>query len=186
MSVHPADVRDDAAIGELVDAAVREHGRLDVVVHAAGVVAYGNFLDVPAEVFDAVQDTNLRGSATVARAVLPVFRRQRHGHLVLLGSILGDVAVPGMTSYVISKHAVAALGRRINSGVLNGVIRLGFRLMPRLFDRLVGPLFGLLATRPGTVEASSGNLFAPVEENEATRGGENQGLCDLIGRLGGR
>ena len=55
-------------------ATVARHGRLDAVVHSAGVVAYGRLEDVPAEVFDGVMRTNLLGSANVARHVLPVLR----------------------------------------------------------------------------------------------------------------
>jgi NADP-dependent 3-hydroxy acid dehydrogenase YdfG len=68
---------------------------------------------VPKEIFDAVQDTNVQGAANVARVVLPIFRRQQHGHLVLLGSAVGDIAVPGMTAYVVSKHAIRSFGRQL-------------------------------------------------------------------------
>ncbi len=107
------DVRDGDAVQRAVDRVVGEHGRLDAVLHSAGVVAYGRFEDVPAEVFDAVLATNVLGAANVARAVLPVLRRQRRGTLVLVGSVLGHIAVPHMTSYVVSKYAVRSLGRQL-------------------------------------------------------------------------
>lgn len=107
------DVRDARAVTQLVEDVLREHRRIDAVVHAAGVVAYGDFLDVPAEIFDAVLATNVHGAANVARAVLPVFRSQRRGSLIIVGSVLGDIAVPGMTSYVVSKYAVKSLGRQL-------------------------------------------------------------------------
>jgi short-subunit dehydrogenase len=113
VTVHQVDVRDAAAVLGLVDAVLAEHPRIDAVVNAAGVVAYGRFPDVPEEVFDGVLATNLHGSVNVARAVLPVLRRQRRGSLQLIGSVLGDVAVPGMTPYVVSKFAVRALGRQL-------------------------------------------------------------------------
>jgi short-subunit dehydrogenase len=112
--VEPADVGDDAAVARVVRAAVARHGRLDAVVHSAGVVAYGRVEDVPAEVFDGVLRTNVSGTANVARHVMPVLRSQGHGHLVLIGSVLGDVAAPLMTPYVVSKWAVRALGRQLH------------------------------------------------------------------------
>jgi short-subunit dehydrogenase len=60
-----------------------------------------------------VLDTNVKGAANVARAVLPVLRRQRRGTLLLVGSVLGDIAVPGMTPYVMSKYALRSLGRQL-------------------------------------------------------------------------
>jgi short-subunit dehydrogenase len=58
-----------------------------------------------------VLETNLLGSLYVARPVLARMRQQRHGSLVLLGSVLGRIAVPEMGPYVISKWGVRALGR---------------------------------------------------------------------------
>lgn len=113
VTVRQTDVRDAAAVHALVDETLAEHRRIDAVLHAAGVVAYGRFTDVPDEIFDAVLATNLHGSVNVARAVLPVLRRQRRGTLQLVGSVLGDIAAPGMSPYVISKNAVRALGREL-------------------------------------------------------------------------
>lgn len=105
----PTDVGDDAAVGALVEQVLDRYDRLDVVVNAAGVVAYGRVEDVPPEVFDGVLRTNLVGSVNVARHVVPVFRRQREGTLVLVGSVVGHIAVPSMTAYVLTKWGVRAL-----------------------------------------------------------------------------
>ncbi len=109
----PADVADDAAVKAVVDAVVAEHGRLDVVVSNAGVVAYGRLQDVPVEVFDGVLETNLHGPANLARHVLPVLRSQDKGSLVLVGSVIGHLAVPDMSAYTVSKWGVRALVRQL-------------------------------------------------------------------------
>ena len=247
--VHPVDVTDGPAVEQLVTAVLEQHGRLDVVVYTAGVVAYGRFESIPADVFDQVLRTNVLGAAHVARAALPVLRRQRSGSLVLTGSVLGHIAVPGMTPYVVSKWAVRSLGRqlalenrdlpdvrvivvspgsvdtpiyrqganysgrvsrppapvdnpqrvakalvdsldrprdRVSVGRLNPLMRLGFTVLPGVFDRIVGPLYRLVAQKPGTQAPTTGNVFAPVAELEAVTGGESQGLVDLAGRLRGR
>jgi NAD(P)-dependent dehydrogenase (short-subunit alcohol dehydrogenase family) len=97
----------------VVAATVAHHGQLDAVVHSAGVVTYGRVEDVPAEVFDGVLRTNLLGAANLARHVLPVLRRQQGGHLLLVGSVLGDIAAPFMTAYVVSKWGIRSLGRQL-------------------------------------------------------------------------
>jgi len=109
----PADVGDDAAVSAAVTQVLGEHGRLDVVVSSAGVVAYGRLEEVPADVFDRVLQTNLHGSVNLARHVLPVLREQGRGSLVLVGSIIGHVAVPDMSAYVLSKWGVRALARQL-------------------------------------------------------------------------
>src|SRR6476646_8535575 len=52
--VHPADVTDREAIDTAVSTAVERFGRLDAVVHAAQVMAYGRIEDVPQDVFETV------------------------------------------------------------------------------------------------------------------------------------
>ncbi|SFT94903.1 Short-chain dehydrogenase [Geodermatophilus amargosae] len=101
--VCPADVLDEGALGTAVEGAVTRFGSLDVVVHSAQVIAYGRMEDVPKEVFERVVDTALHGTANLARVVLPVFRSQGEGHLVVVSSLLASVATPLMGSYIAAK-----------------------------------------------------------------------------------
>jgi NAD(P)-dependent dehydrogenase (short-subunit alcohol dehydrogenase family) len=104
----PTDVRDPAAVDALAEAAVRRFGRLDVWVNCAGVIAYGRFTDVPADVFRAVIETNFFGQVHGARASLPRFRAQRSGALINVSSVWGRVTSPDVSAYVASKFAVRA------------------------------------------------------------------------------
>jgi NAD(P)-dependent dehydrogenase (short-subunit alcohol dehydrogenase family) len=104
---------DDDAVRRAVAGAVARHGRLDVVVGHAGVVAYGRLQDVPADVFDGVLATNLTGSVNLMRHVLPVLREQGTGSVVLVGSLIGHIAVPDMAAYVLSKWGVRGLVRQL-------------------------------------------------------------------------
>lgn len=108
-----ADVSDDASVAAMVKQAVDLHGRLDAVLHCAGVVSYGRTEETSAEDFADVVGTNLLGAASVARYVVPVLREQGRGDLVLVGSLLGHIAVPEMTPYVVSKWGVRALARQL-------------------------------------------------------------------------
>lgn len=113
--VTTADVADlgswEAAFGE----AVAELGEVDVVVHCAAVAAYGKFTDVPPEVFDRVQDVNVRGTANVARSSLRRFETQGRGHLVVLGSLVGTISTPFLSPYVTSKWAAHGLTRTLQA-----------------------------------------------------------------------
>ncbi len=111
--VIPTDVGDDEAVADCIRQVLDRHGRLDGVAHCAGVVAYGRIEDVPPEVFEGVLRTNLLGSVTIARHVIPVLRDQGRGGLVLVGSIVGHLGVPGMSPYVVSKWGVRALARQL-------------------------------------------------------------------------
>jgi NAD(P)-dependent dehydrogenase (short-subunit alcohol dehydrogenase family) len=109
-----ADVGDDAAVAAAFAQTLETHDRIDTVLNCAGVVAYGRTEEVPADVFDAVLRTNLSGAVNVVRHAVPVLRRQEQGSLVLVGSVIGHIAVPGMSPYVLSKWGVRALARQVS------------------------------------------------------------------------
>ncbi|MFN8196925.1 MAG: SDR family NAD(P)-dependent oxidoreductase [Nakamurella multipartita] len=129
-TVIPTDVRDRAAVESLLVQAAAGSGRVDAVVNTAACVAYGRFDQIPAEIYDQVIATNLLGTANVARAALRQFRSQGGGELVLMGSLLGKIAVPFMSPYVTSKWGVHALTR---------IIQLEAREIPGVHVTLVSP-----------------------------------------------
>ncbi|GAB6902966.1 SDR family NAD(P)-dependent oxidoreductase [Kineosporia succinea] len=108
-----ADVSDAEAVRAAVRRAVEEFGTLDVVVHTAAVVAYGRLTQVPEHVWDRVVDVGVRGTANVARESLRVFEDARKGHLVIIGSVLGQITAPRMGAYATSKWAVHGLARTL-------------------------------------------------------------------------
>jgi short-subunit dehydrogenase len=107
------NVQDRSAVSKMVAEVIAAYGRIDVVIQAAGVVAYGRFEDIPPEIFDAVLATNVAGTVNVVRTVLPHLRAARKGTIVLIGSVLGEIATPWMSPYVLSKYAIRALGREL-------------------------------------------------------------------------
>lgn len=109
--VVPTDVGDRDAVEALFATARAELGRVDAVVHAAAVLAYGRFEDVPADVYDRALQTTLIGTANVARCALTEFRTRERGSLVVVGSLLGKIATPLMSSYVTAKWGVHGLVR---------------------------------------------------------------------------
>jgi short-subunit dehydrogenase len=104
--VVPTDVADEAAVQRLVAAAIDRFGRIDVWVGAAGVFSYGGFAQTPPEVFRQVIETNLMGQVHGARAVLPHFRRQGRGTLVLVASLYSKIGSPNIAPYVTSKFGL--------------------------------------------------------------------------------
>jgi NAD(P)-dependent dehydrogenase (short-subunit alcohol dehydrogenase family) len=111
--VVPTDVREDEAVEAAFDQARTQLGRIDGVVHCAAVLAYGRFEDVPAEVWESSVMTTLGGAARVARQALNAFADHGSGRLVFVGSILGKMAVPGMSSYVTAKWGLQGLVRTL-------------------------------------------------------------------------
>ncbi|MCU1499846.1 MAG: short-chain dehydrogenase/reductase [Acidimicrobiales bacterium] len=106
-----ADVLDADAIERACTETSARLGRIDVVVHAAMVMAYGNIEELPPETYRRVVDTAVHGTAHLAWAALPIFRSQERGTLVIVTSLLASVAVPGIGAYVTAKWGQAGLAR---------------------------------------------------------------------------
>ncbi len=105
------DLTDAASVVAAVERCVADHGRLDGVVTSAQTMAYGTVEQVPAEVFAAVVDTAVIGTVHLAQAVLPVFRSQGGGRLVVVSSLLAEMSVPSMTAYCTAKWGQLGLVR---------------------------------------------------------------------------
>ncbi len=106
-----ADVLEQDQVQRVVDRAVAAFGGVDVLVHAANVMAYGTIEQVPPAVFERVVDTAILGTANVARSILPTFREQGRGALVIVTSLLASVPVPSMGAYITGKWGQLALAR---------------------------------------------------------------------------
>ncbi|MCY0938401.1 SDR family oxidoreductase [Streptomyces sp. H34-S4] len=107
-----AAVGDSAAAQELVDAAVREFGRLDVLVTNAGILRDRVLWKMTDDDFDDVVRVHLRGTFTCARAAAVRMREQgTGGSLVLISSPAGQRGNFGQTNYAAAKAGVVAMAR---------------------------------------------------------------------------
>lgn len=111
--VVPTDVRDESAVQQLCDRAVREFGHVDVWINDAAVTAFGPFEQIPSDVYRAVIDTNLFGCIHGTRTALRHFRERGRGTLINLGSVVSDMPQPWASAYVVSKQGIQALDRCI-------------------------------------------------------------------------
>ena len=109
------DVTVEEEVKLLANRAIERYGRIDVWINNAGVSSFGLLENTPFEPHRRVFETNVYGAIFGARAVLPVFRRQRTGVLINVGSILSKVGQPFVPSYVISKFALRGLSEALRS-----------------------------------------------------------------------
>jgi NAD(P)-dependent dehydrogenase (short-subunit alcohol dehydrogenase family) len=105
------DVRDDAQVRAAVAAALQRHGRIDVLVNAAGVIANDDVAAIDDAVWWQQHDTNLGGTMRTMRAVLPRMLEQGGGAIVNIASVAAFNAGAGAAGYAASKAGVVALTR---------------------------------------------------------------------------
>ena len=101
------DVTDPASIEAAVKSVLAETGNtLDAVVHNAGIAVAGVLEDLPDAEIRRVMETNFFGVLALTRALLPTFRVQGHGRIVLVSSQAALAGQPGNSMYCASKWAL--------------------------------------------------------------------------------
>lgn len=110
-----ADVTDPQAMTELVRRAVERFGRLDAMICNAGFGIYGAIDTIEPERMRRLLDVNYMGTYHAMRAALPVFRVQRHGHLFVVSSIVGQRGIPFMGAYAATKFAQVGLAESVRA-----------------------------------------------------------------------
>ncbi len=117
------DVTQYPDMENLVAEAVREFGRLDVLVSNAGVAKTGLVAERDVTGWTAMIDVNFRGVLHGIAAALPTFREQGHGHFVTTISTSGLKIVPSQGVYAATKNAVRTFLEAFRQENTDGVIR---------------------------------------------------------------
>ncbi len=104
------DLREASVCEDAVSAAVERFGGLQILVNNAGIGVFANVLETTDEQWDAVFATNVTAVFRLTRAALPHLTR-RGGHVVMISSLAGSNANPGMAAYGASKAALDHFAR---------------------------------------------------------------------------
>jgi len=118
------DVGDKAQVAALIDGAVAAYGRVDSAVANAGIVKFGDFLDLPEEDFDAVLRVNLKGVFLTGQAAARQMVKQGGGGTIItMSSINSVVAIPNILPYVTAKGGVNQLTKAMALSLADKGIR---------------------------------------------------------------
>ena len=107
------DVNDAAAAEALIDAIVKEHGGLQVLVNNAGITRDMLAMRLKDDDWDAVLDTNLKAVFRMSRAVIRPMMKQRYGRIINITSVVGATGNPGQSNYAAAKAGVAGMTRAL-------------------------------------------------------------------------
>jgi 3-oxoacyl-[acyl-carrier protein] reductase len=129
------DVRNDESVKAALQEIFRQHGRLDFLVHAAGVSREAVVWKMPLEDWDLIHSVNLRGAFLLLRHAVPLMRQGDGGRVVMIGSINGSRGKFGTSAYSSSKAGLLGLAKCVaretgRFGVLVNVIEPGWIRTP--------------------------------------------------------
>ena len=125
------DVTDPAQCDLLVDAIVKKHGRIDVLVNNAGITRDNLLMRMKDEDWDAIIQTNLNSVFRMSRAVLRPMMKARFGRIVSIASVVGAMGNAGQTNYAAAKAGMfgfsKSLAREVGSrGITVNCVAPGF------------------------------------------------------------
>jgi len=113
VSFSEVDVRDEATVAAAATAAIGQHGHIDVLVNAAGVMGLGSTHLVAVEEFERVVDINLKGSFLTTKHVLPGMLERKQGSIVHVASVEGLIGISGQVAYNASKGGVVLMTKNM-------------------------------------------------------------------------
>ncbi|GAB2689794.1 SDR family oxidoreductase [Thalassiella azotivora] len=123
VSAHPADLADDVERRDLVEAVLRRHGRVDVLVADVGIGWVGEVADMTTEQVRRVVDVNVTATVDLTRQVVRHQLDRRDGDVVLLGSGAAWFSMPPLTVYCATKAAVEGFGEGLRREVMTRGVR---------------------------------------------------------------
>ena len=181
----PLDVADEAQANAAVEEAVRRFGRIDVLVNNAGYSLLGNFEQMATADIERQFATNFWGVVYLMRAVLPVMRRQRSGHVMNISSVAGVVGLKHCAAYGASKFAVEGLSLSVATeveqfGIKITVVEPGFFRTGLLDARHVS--WATNAIEDYAAEGSAQAMWSPYH---GTQPGDPDKLGDALVTIAG-
>lgn len=134
IKVLQCDVTDEVSINNAVGTVVAHEGRIYGLVNNAGILIQGFFEDITDGEMRQAVETNIFGTMTVTRKVLPYMRAAGCGRIIIISSTGGRITLPGVSAYCISKFALEGFAESL----VQEIIPFGVRVV------LVEP--GIIAT----------------------------------------
>ena len=107
------NVNDAVAAEALIDALVKAHGGLHILVNNAGITRDMLAMRLKDDDWDAVLDTNLKAVFRMSRAVMRTMMKQRYGRIVNITSVVGASGNAGQANYAAAKAGVAGMTRSL-------------------------------------------------------------------------
>lgn len=178
VSLAVADVTDPQARHDLVKAAIRQMGEVDILINNAGGVRAGRLEQIEAEDLRRMIDVNLIAPIMLSREVIPFMRARGSGLIVNITSGIALIGMPFYATYAASKAGLARFGealRRELSGEGIGVLTVypGATDTPMMTSSNAGPELGFTREKPADVADA---VVAAIERGnfDVVRGGQRR------------
>jgi 3-oxoacyl-[acyl-carrier protein] reductase len=111
--VASVDVTDEGSVAALISGTLERHGRIDVLVNNAGIARDQLLLRMKRDDWDEVMNTNLTAAFRCVQAVLKPMVKQRHGRIISISSVVGQMGNAGQANYAASKAGLIGFSKAL-------------------------------------------------------------------------
>lgn len=111
--IYQCNVSDFEACGAMIQALIKQYGKIDILVNNAGITRDGLLMKMSEEDFDAVVNTNLKGAFNTIRHMSRFFLKQKSGKIINISSVSGILGNAGQANYSASKAGVIGLTKSV-------------------------------------------------------------------------
>ena len=185
MDLRRLDITETDTLAGAVEEIIRDRGRIDVLVNNAGFSSAGFAEDIQLHELRHQMETNFFGNVAMTKAVLPIMRRQRSGHIIQMSSIVGRLSAPMLSSYCASKFALEGWSEALRVEVHS----LGIRVVliePGDYDSDIwtrNVVVGKQAMDPSSPNRERSQRFVEFIKSRAPKRRDPREVAQLIVRL---
>ncbi len=179
------DVTEFDTIVPVVDQIANDHGRIDVLVNNAGFSVAGFAEDLKVEEIRHQFETNFFGNVAMSKAVIPMMRRQRSGHIIQVASVGGRLGQPMLSAYCGSKFALEGFSESLRIETHSLGIRVTL-VEPGAYDTDIwerNVKIGEKALDPSSPNKERSQRFSEFVKSSATHRRDAREVAQLIVRI---
>jgi NAD(P)-dependent dehydrogenase (short-subunit alcohol dehydrogenase family) len=167
IACYAGNIRNPEEAEAMVEATVKEFGKLNVLVNNAGIDPAGTITDIPLQQWNDIIDTNVNGTFYMVRFAIPKMIADGGGSIINLASLAGVRAIPAMPAYSTSKAALVGLTNAVALDYGDQNIRINI-ISPgaTATDMLKNQMEGLAKAQNTDVYGALGLLtrFSPIKK----------------------
>ena len=119
------DANDEATAKRCVECALKEEGRIDILLNIAGMGNYKNLVETSLEEYDQLMNTNMRTTFIFTRQVVPQMLLQKQGTIIMISSMAGLYGFPNQAVYCATKFAQVGFAQSLDKELRSGGIKVG-------------------------------------------------------------
>src|SRR5208283_907749 len=185
IDVRRLDITEFESLPGAVEAIVRDHGCIDVLVNNAGFSVAGFAEDMTLAELRHQLETNFFGNVAMTKAALPVMRAQKSGHIIMVMSVAGRLGQPMLSAYSASKYALEGWSELLRIETHSLGIRVSL-VEPGAFDTDIWERNVVIAKGtldPGSPNRERSQRFAEFVKKSAERRRDAHEVAKLIVRI---